>query len=85
MQGGTSGQGQDSNATPGLVTVETIKNKCLDSQGYVLFVGIIRPERDPQGNNLIDFHYIRQNYSFEDTRKAVDEFKKALVNDVSAA
>ena len=64
------------------VTLDSIRNECLDAPGYVIFAGVISNERDAQGNNLINFRYIREKFSYDDTKTAVDQFKAALVRDV---
>ncbi len=62
-------------------SLEQIRQECLDAPGYVMFVGILQRNRDAKGFNLIDFKYRRYNYSFEDVRKSVKEFERALEKD----
>ena len=74
-------EGQEENIQ-GEVTLEQIKKECLDSPGYIMFVGCISKNRDSQGNNMIDFKYRRYHFSFEDSIKAVEEFKKQVNRDI---
>lgn len=62
--------------------VEEVIEKLLASKGFVLFAGIITDERDAQGNNLIEFHYKREHFSYEDTKRALEEFVKHYKKDV---
>ena len=64
--------------------IEEILKQCLDSQGYVVFAGIITPERDSEGNNLIRFSYKREHFSYEDTKRALEEFVKHYKKDVES-
>lgn len=78
----TSGPEEKPAAVP--VTVDTIRSECLDAQGYVVFAGIISNDRDAQGNNLINFRYIREKVSYEDTKRAIAEFEGAFFRDVTS-
>jgi hypothetical protein len=62
--------------------LEEIIQKCLDSPGYVVFVGALSDKRDEKGNNLIDFKYKRYQFSYEDTSRAIKEFQSALKDDI---
>ena len=62
--------------------LEDIKRRCLDSQGYVLGVGIITDARDKEGNNLIDFQYRRFHVSLEDTKQVIAMFEAQLAKEV---
>lgn len=66
------------------VTLEQMTKECMDSQGYVIFIGVLSPQRDDKGFNLINFRYRRYHYSFEDTKRAVEEFNKAYRRDLEA-
>ena len=67
------------------ITVDSIRNECLDSGGYVLFVGIITNERDRFGNNVISWRYIREKFNYEDTKNAIGKFKEALARDIDGS
>ena len=66
------------------VSLEQINKECLDSPGYVVFVGVLSRNRDEKGFNLINFRYRRYNFSFEDTKKSIEEFAKAYRKDIDA-
>ena len=59
-----------------------ILSKCLDAPGYVVFVGIITPQLDAEGRNVLNFKYKRSMFSFEDTSIAIKQFKKELMNEI---
>lgn len=66
------------------VTLDNILNECKDAPGYVLFVGILGRERDARGFNFINFKYRRYNFSFEDTKNAIAEFKRQYDQDAQS-
>lgn len=63
-------------------SLKGILNKCLDAGGYVVFVAVIGKDKDEKGFNLIEYNYRRANFSFEDTKRAIEEFSKQYKNDV---
>ena len=65
-----------------LITIDSIRNECLDSPGFVIFAGVISQERDSAGNNRIDWRYIRKSFSYEDVKKALGAFERSFFNDV---
>ena len=69
---------------PPALTIEEVTKKCLDAPGYMMFTAVLTNKKDQRGAFMIDFHYNRSNFSFEDTRNAVEEFKKAYMADVDA-
>lgn len=67
------------------VELEDILNRCKDAQGYVLMVGIITPEIDASGFNVIQMRYRRFHYSFEDTKNVIEKFKEEYEKDKDAS
>ena len=65
------------------VTLDEIVGAVKDGPGYVIFAGVLSKEKDDRGFNLINFHYRRRNFSYDDTKHSVREFKKALMNDIN--
>ena len=61
--------------------LEEIKKKCLDSEGYIIFCGILTPEKDKNGNKKISFIYRRFHFSFEDSAKAAKHLRLHVEND----
>jgi len=76
------GENTESPKSQSAVTIDSIRNECLDSAGYVVFVGVISNQRDAAQNNIINFRYIREKYSYEDTKRAIEKFKEALARDI---
>ena len=66
------------------VTLEQITKECLDAPGYVIFVGSLSRNRDGKGFNLINFKYRRFNFAFEDVKRTIEEFDKALKKDMAS-
>jgi len=63
--------------------VQQISKACEDAPGYVLFAAVLQKNRDPvSGNNRIDFHYRRYHFAFEDTKQAIEEFRKHLEREI---
>ena len=60
---------------------EEIAQSCMDSQGYVIFVGVITPRRDAQKRNIIDWRYHRRNFSLEDARDGTKKFYEEFLRD----
>ena len=61
-----------SGASP--ISIDQVANRCMDAPGYVLFAAILTPEIDSNGFNVIQMTYHRSNFSFEDTKKAIEAF-----------
>jgi len=55
--------------------LDAIRQACLDSEGYVVFVATLG-EKDPQGNTVLNFRYRRYHFTLEDTKQAKDEFAR---------
>ncbi len=73
------GQNIEKDSAP--ITVDLVRNECLNCAGYVIFAGIITNQRDAQGNNIIVYRYIRERFAWEDTKKAIKEFDKQFIKD----
>jgi hypothetical protein len=58
-----------------------ISKACMDSPGYVIFAAVITDKADEKGARIIDFHYRRYQFGFEDVKTTIDKFKEALVAD----
>lgn len=63
------------------ISLEQIMKECLDSTGYVVFVGRISKQNDPKGNLMLDFFYKRSHFSFEDVKISIGQFEKHLFED----
>ena len=75
------GQGQDE--TPRKQVIDQVRDQCLDSLGFVVFVGSISRDLDEKGFNKIDYRYFRSNFSFEDARASIKEFIKHYNKEVN--
>jgi hypothetical protein len=62
--------------------VGEIADACKDSPGYVIFAAILGRNRDKAGIPIVNYHYRRYFFSYDDTYAAIKEFKKQLVEDV---
>ena len=62
-----------------------IESKCLDSEGFILFVGYITAKKDDKGANIIDWQYRRHHFSFADAKEAVRQFGVAINKDIMQA
>ena len=62
--------------------LEDLIKKCMDAEGYVIFVGSLSNKTDEKGNRMLDFVYRRYHLSFEDTKTAAQKFKEALLDDI---
>ena len=58
-----------------------LMEKALKGKGFVLFAGVLTDKKDKDGNSILDFHYTRSKYGFEDLPKAIGAFKQACAND----
>lgn len=56
--------------------------KLLDSPGYLLFSAHLRPDRDKEGHNLIQFNYRRYHFSLEDSKEAILQLKKFVDEEI---
>ena len=65
------------------VSLEDIAKACLDSGGYVIFAACLTNKVDKDKNRLIDFHYRRYHFGFEDVKEAVRAFKNHYLQDVN--
>lgn len=59
-----------------------ITQKALSGRGFVLFAAVLTDRKDKHGNLVLDFHYTRSKYPFEDLRKAVEGFAERCRNDM---
>ncbi len=59
-----------------------ITEKALKGRGFVLFAAVLTDKKDKDGNYILDFHFTRHKYPFEDLRKASDAFRKACLEDI---
>jgi hypothetical protein len=55
--------------------------KALKGKGFVMFVGVATDEKDKDGNSILDFHYTRHHFGFEDLPKAINAFREHCKND----
>lgn len=62
--------------------VAALTEKALSGKGFVLFVAVLTDKKNKDGNFVLDFHYLRHHYGFEDTKKAVDAFRMQAQKDV---
>jgi len=62
--------------------LEEILNRLMDSEGFVIFAASLTNRVDEKGLRVIDFNYLRDRLSFEDTRSAVVKFKEEFLADV---
>lgn len=60
--------------------LKDILDKCLDSPGYVIMVGVIGPEKE--GVRQVNFEYRRYHFPLDDAKATLLEFKKHLQNDI---
>jgi hypothetical protein len=58
-----------------------IIEKALSGRGFVLFAGVLTDKKDKDGNFVLDFHYTRHHYGFEDLPKALNAFRDQCKND----
>ena len=65
------------------ITLKNILEECMDSPGYVIFTAALSKQRDEKGVHLINYKYRRYHLSLEDTRRAVEEFKRQYVVDIN--
>lgn len=84
----TEDQNQQHHATPEVPAAELdqlkkIMEMCKDAPGYCCFFGIMDKKRDEKGRNIINYEYKRFQFSYEDTRRTIDEFIKAFRGDIS--
>lgn len=62
--------------------LEEVKKKCLESNGFVIFVGTIDPfEVDENKNPKINWDYSRIQMNLEDAREGVRIFRDSVAND----
>jgi hypothetical protein len=59
-----------------------LEKKALEGKGFVAFVAVLTDRKGKDGNFILDFHYTRDHYGFEDLRKAVDAFREECRKDV---
>ena len=64
------------------IEVNDIAKQCMDSQGYIIFAGVISKERDAKGAPMIEFSYKRYQLGLEDSFMALKQFKKHLTDDM---
>ena len=64
------------------INLETIRNACMDSEGYVIFAAVMTKDKDDENNPTITFHYRRYHFALEDTQQAIRHFKKQLDGEV---
>ncbi len=62
--------------------LEGLLKKCMDAEGYVIFIGSLANKTDEQGNRVLEFDYRRYHLSFEDAKTATAKFKEAFLADV---
>lgn len=64
------------------ITLQTIIQSCLAAKGFVIFCGVITNKKDKDGNNTIDFNYLRRHYSLEDLKIAVNSLRNFATEDI---
>lgn len=62
--------------------IEEILKALMDAPGYSVFIARLDQKRDEGGKNLVHYNYKRYQMSYEDTRRAIDEFVKHFRNDL---
>lgn len=62
--------------------LEDLIKKCMDAEGYVVFVGSLLNKVDEKGDRMLDFDYRRYHLSYEDTKTALVKFKQAFLDDI---
>jgi hypothetical protein len=62
-----------------------LMEKALSGKGFVLFAAVLTDKKNKDGNFILDFHYLRHHYGFEDVRKAVDAFRMQAQKDAVQA
>ena len=63
--------------------LDEIRKKCLDSGGYIIFCGVLTPQKDKDGNRMISFSYRRYHFPYEDAAKAIGHFRRHVEKDFS--
>lgn len=64
------------------VTVEKAMADAKKSGKFVLFVGFITDKKNPDGNSLLDWRYVRRNFPAEDLSKSHRAFKNHILHDL---
>lgn len=55
--------------------VMSVANKCMDSEGYLMFAACLTPEKDAQKRPIIQFQYRRRHFSLEDAKTCILQLK----------
>lgn len=63
--------------------IAEILNKCDDARGAVVFCATLSDKKDADGNTILEFHYVRHKYPFEDLPKAVHALRRHVQKDIS--
>jgi hypothetical protein len=58
--------------------IDEIAEKCESGEGYLLFAAVLTPKKDARGNRIIEHHYRRFHFSFEDCKGAKEHMKKFI-------
>jgi hypothetical protein len=57
------------------ISLESITKQCKDAPGYVVFLATIERGKETNAKPVLHFNYRRYQFSFEDTRAAIQAFK----------
>ena len=64
--------------------LEEIIKKCMDSEGYVIFVARLTNELIKEtGQRVIEYDYRRYQFAFEDVKNALIAFKEHFLKDIN--
>lgn len=63
------------------VTLEELTKMMADSEGYVVAVGYLTPQKDAKGHKIIQFVYRRYQFSIEDAKKLVEKLPAMYEHD----
>ena len=58
--------------------------KCFEGKGFVAFITVLTEKKDKNGDLVLDHYYLRSDMSFEDVKKALQEGRKAFLDDVNS-
>jgi hypothetical protein len=55
--------------------VHELANKCLDSEGYMMFVAYLTPSEKEHGGTLVEHHYRRYHFGLEDAKASLQKLR----------
>lgn len=68
--------------TPSL-PIEKILKKCMDCEGYVVFVGALTNKLDAKKNRIVEYEYLRHRFTYEDVKAGLKVFASEFAKDVT--